>query len=729
MGPGLDLDFEDTDSYRVKVTATDPGGLSDSIDVEILITDVNEPPEVTGDDSVEFREGSTGTVERFRATDPERDSFVWSVEGADGSYFSIDDRGYLTFIDPPDFEFMADANGDNVYEPVIVATDTEGNAGRLIAKVTVTDANEPPTVSGRTEISVNENDENFGESYTATDPEDPAAQITRWSVTGTDRGDFEIDEAGELSFRNTPDYEKPADSNKDNEYLVTVRASDGRYYGTLDVTVTVLDQNEPPEISASSKTEFSYEENKTSDMYTYRATDPEGDSFVWSLSGADVGQFSISETGVLGFRTPPDFENPGDSDRNNEYVVAVVATDDESNTSTLDVTVTVSDKNEPPVVTGTSTFTIPENGELVGASYSATDPEDPGAQITRWSVTGTDRGDFEINEAGELSFRNAPDYEKPADSNKDNEYRVTVRASDGRYYGTLDVTVTVTAQNEAPEIAGNSKTTLSHRENGASILYTFRATDPEKGDIRWFVRGTDGGDFAIYKGMLTFRRFRDYENPGDSNRDNEYVVTVVAADREGVEGTLDVTVTVTDENEGPEVTGTSSFTIAENGELVGATYTGTDPENPGAQITRWSVTGTDGGDFEIDEAGELSFRKTPDYEKPVDHNRDNEYRVTVRASDGRYYGALDVTVTVTDQNEAPEISESTKTTLSYRENGSSRLYTYRANDPEEDDITWSVRGTDGSIFSDQRERCAYAFNTPPDYENAVGLRTGTTSTR
>ena len=259
---------------------------------------------------------------------------------------------------------------------------------------------------------------------------------------------------------------------------------------------------------------------------------------------------------------------------------------------------------------------------------------------------------------------------------------MTVRASDGRYYGTLDVTVTVTAQNEAPEIAGNSKTEFSHRENGTSILYTFRATDPEKGDIRWFVRGTDGGDFAIYKGMLTFRRFRDYENPGDSNRDNEYVVTVVAADREGVEGTLDVTVTVTDENEGPEVTGTSSFTIAENGELVGATYTGTDPENPGAQITRWSVTGTDGGDFEINEAGELSFRKTPDYEKPVDHNRDNEYRVTVRASDGRYYGALDVVVTVTDQNEAPEISESGKTEISYRENGSSRLYTYRANDPE-----------------------------------------------
>ena len=39
------------------------------------------------------------------------------------------------------------------------------------------------------------------------------------------------------------------------------------------------------------------------------------------------------------------------------------------------------------------------------------------------------------NEDGELTFKNVPDHEKPADSNKDNEYEVTVRASDGRNYG------------------------------------------------------------------------------------------------------------------------------------------------------------------------------------------------------------------------------------------------------------------------------------------------------
>ena len=135
-----------------------------------------------------------------------------------------------------------------------------------------------------------------------------------------------------------------------------------------------------------------------------------------------------------------------------------------------------------------------------------------------------------------------------------------MRASDGRYYGTLEVVVTVTDQNEAPEIASNSKTEISYRENGTSGLYTYRATDPEKGEINWSVRGTDGNVFEISEtGVLGFRSPPDYENAGDSDRDNEYELTVVAADQGGLEGTLEVAVTVTDQNEGPEVTGTRTF--------------------------------------------------------------------------------------------------------------------------------------------------------------------------
>ena len=160
-------------------------------------------------------------------------------------------------------------------------------------------------------------------------------------MTGRDGGDFRINEEGELSFRNVPNYEKPADSNKDNEYEVTVRASDGRYYGTLDVVVTVTEVNEAPEIRSDSKTEFSYEENENEALYTYRATDPEGGTVAWALSGSDSSEFSISDQGVLAFNISPDYDDPADSDQDNVYEITVEARDPESTTARLDVTVAV----------------------------------------------------------------------------------------------------------------------------------------------------------------------------------------------------------------------------------------------------------------------------------------------------------------------------------------------------------------------------------------------------
>ena len=77
-------------------------------------------------------------------------------------------------------------------------------------------------------------------SYTATDAKDGRAVFPQWSLSGRDGGDFVIDPVtGVLAFRSTPDYDRPADSNQDNLYEVTVRGHDSRAYGNLDVMVAV----------------------------------------------------------------------------------------------------------------------------------------------------------------------------------------------------------------------------------------------------------------------------------------------------------------------------------------------------------------------------------------------------------------------------------------------------------------------------------------------------------
>ena len=424
----------------------------------------------------------------------------------------------------------------------------------------------------------------------------------------------------------------------------SVRASDGSLYGYLEVTVTVDDVNEAPTITTTSKTDFTYRENGTATIHTFKATDPERGNIEWSVTGTDGGDFTISETGALTFTNPPNFESPQESGLdNNQYLVTIQVRDDNLNTSSLSVTVTVTDVNEGPEVTGQQSLTFTENQptDRVLATYNAIDPEDPFADITRWSLSGTDAGDFTIDENGQLSFRNVPDHERPADSGRDNVHNFSVRASDGSLYGYLEVTVTVDDVNEAPTITTTSKTDFTYRENGTATIYTFKASDPERGNIEWSVTGTDGDDFTISEtGALTFTNPPNFESPQGSGLDNnQYLINIQARDDNLNTSSLSVTVTVTDVNEGPEVTGQQSLTFTENQptDRVLATYNAIDPEDPFADITRWSLSGTDAGDFTIDENGQLSFRNVPDHERPADSGRDNVYNFSVRASDGSLY--------------------------------------------------------------------------------------------
>ena len=162
----------------------------------------------------------------------------------------------LAFSTPPDFEAPADDGRDNEYELTVFATDEDGDADRLSFNITVTDVNEGPEIirGGSAPGSVLENRDPIQElaRYTATDPENPNAPITRWSTSGTDGGDFVIDEQGELRFKNTPDFERPADGNRDNIYVFTVRAYDGSVYGTFEEIVTVTPVNELPNITTTS---------------------------------------------------------------------------------------------------------------------------------------------------------------------------------------------------------------------------------------------------------------------------------------------------------------------------------------------------------------------------------------------------------------------------------------------------------------------------------------------
>jgi hypothetical protein len=75
-----------------------------------------------------------------------------------------------------------------------------------------------------------------------------AGQTLVFSVVGgTDAGRFAVDPAsGVLTFAVAPNYESPADNDKNNVYEVVVQVSAGLETDYQTLSVTVANVNEPP---------------------------------------------------------------------------------------------------------------------------------------------------------------------------------------------------------------------------------------------------------------------------------------------------------------------------------------------------------------------------------------------------------------------------------------------------------------------------------------------------
>ena len=448
------LDHEAVASHVLIVDVSDSKDSSDDPDAEVddtivvmvTVEDVNERPMVMGTKAIDHAEnaGTALANASYSATDPEGANIIWSVGGIDKGFFAISSGGVLSFAAEPDFEAPADSGEDNVYNVIVRATeedDVDPLTGSLAVTVTVTPVDEAPVITGPKRVD--DYPENslttrvVGRRYMAEDPE--GAGVTWSDLSGNDADDFDLSNNGVLTFKVSPDYEVKS------EYEVTLNAFDGGLTGSLDVTVTIANENERPTISGPVVVDFT--ENGTGTVEMYSATDPDvGATQAWSLAGADGSDFAITN-GVLTFINPPDYDMPTDDSRPyNEYLVTVQVNDG-ANTVTRPVTVRVLDVNEAPTVSGKLTPSVEENSTAV-ATYTATDPER--ATIT-WSVEDPGAGDFTITNAGALSFASAPNYEVKS------SYTVTVRASDGTNTDDHDVTVAVTDVNE-PEVL-----VLSHR--------------------------------------------------------------------------------------------------------------------------------------------------------------------------------------------------------------------------------------------------------------------------
>ena len=208
------------------------------------------------------------------------------------------------------------------------------------------------------------------------------------------------------------------------------------------------------------------------------AADPDsGDTLTYSLSGVDAASFDIdAATGQLRTLAALDYESSTKS-----YSVTVGVSDGkdaDGNADTevddpIEVTITVTNVDEQPALSGSSTVRYAENGTAPVASYIAADPE---GVTVNWTLSGEDSDDFSISAGGALSFNASPDFVTPTDADSTNTYLVTVEATDGTTDKvTLAVTVTVTNVEEV----GSAALSPPQPVVGVGVELTATLTDPD----------------------------------------------------------------------------------------------------------------------------------------------------------------------------------------------------------------------------------------------------------
>ena len=714
----------------------------------------NSAPTFSSGTSFSVAENSTavGTVSASDADS--QDSITgYTLGGADSAKFSITNTGVLTFANAPNYEIPGDAlsatpaNAATNNEYIITVTATSGADARAMTAtqtltITVTDVTEAPgKPDAPTVTAPNAKPTELSVSWTI--PTNTGPSITDYDVqyrVGT-IGDFT-----DADFTGTTTSTTLTGLTTGTDYQVQVRATNDEGTSPWSDAGSATTATNVAPVFSSTTTDISVPEN-TTDVTTATATDADGDTVTYALSGADSAAFSLSTTsGELTFSTAPDYENPTDAQSttpandasDNEYVVTITATSGAAartlSTSTT-LIITVTDVDEPPAKPDAPTVTA-AHATPTSLSVSWTAPTNTGKPaITDYDVRYRDGNSGNLTDA---DFTGTATSTTLTGLTAGTGYEVQVLAKNDEGTGSWsDTGSATTAANAAPTFDGLATIAFSVAENTTAVT-TATATDADTGDtITYALSGADSAAFSLSttSGELTFSTAPDFENPTDvqsttpanaaSNR--EYIATITATSGTGARAlsvSKTLTITVTDANEPPAApTALTVSPVANTATQLNVSWT--------APTVPTSIPALSGYDVEYRKGTSGTWLTTN-----VTHSGTNvtatitgltgstSYQVHVRAKNAEGNSAwLQGSATTAEGNVAPVFSSPT-TAFSVAENTTAVTTATATDSDASDTVTYALSGADRAKFSISTSG-ALVFSTAPDFENPTDVQSTT----
>ena len=547
---------------------------------------------------------------------------------------------------------------------------------------------------------------------------DPNYDTLTYTLGGPDAASFDLDStSGQLSTK------APLDRETKDSYNLTLSVHDGKdIHGnsdttvddTISVTVTVIDVDEPADISfaaaggvTATNNALSVDENHDGPLAAFSARDPEnkaGLTYTWSLGGSDWRDFAITDAGVLSFAAVPDFERPADSGGNNVYDITVSARDSDNMLGTVAVAVTVTNKDEGVALPLGLSSPQPQ----AGADYTATlsDPDDVLSTDWTWERSMSRSGPLSAV-SGAVDGVTTSVY-RPVAGDVGYFLRVSAAYTDGhgpdksRSLVSANSVRAAPVANVAPSFEDRAPTRSVAENAGerAAVGAAVRATD------------TDSGDVVAYE-LSGSALFTINSNSGqisvvaDGSLDHEtapsHRVTVKASDTTNASDSVTVTIDVTDVNEPPDVEADTA-TAREDGDVtIDVLANDSDQEDDRSALTLRVTTDPRRGRATVSEPANPGERPTITYTPRVDYHGADVFTYEVRdAGSPSLASTATVTVEVDAVNDAPTFkSAATTRSVSESATGGGKVGApVTATDVDDNDtLTYSLFGTEARFFA------------------------------
>ncbi|MAN34794.1 MAG: hypothetical protein CMF89_00095, partial [Candidatus Marinimicrobia bacterium] len=734
-------DFETKESYSEIVVNVSDGLNTSSRGIGILINNLNDnKPKFTSSPNFIVDEMQT-YIGQLEATDADGDTVSFSTNS---SQISINNLGEITFNKAPDYEQK------NEFTFSVIATDGTNRAFQRIT-ISINDLNDAPTFSSNVNYSSNENKKRVGRINT----NDQDNDVIDFQVSGgSDQELFTIDSEGILFFRDSPNYENPADDNGDNSYEVQITISDQEESTSQIFYVDVIDINDPPVIYDFIPSIFNVYENGSTFSETVEGTDcmstisvtyitcggkvfisingdrknavhdEDGDSLSYSLTGTDSQYLSVTQNSSRLGGGAIFLVNHADYEAKDSYDFILNVSDGSSSVSSSHQ-IQVIDIDEAPIVSSSTSISLNENISDVIAIQA----EDPEGKSIVFSLGQSNEGDssrFEITPDGQLSLKelytNFEDYPTSV--------AYVYISDDNNSRSPTVFTVNLQDINDAPVINDNFPSVFEVNENATTTFYsqstaciskadriylscsnvsihlgdgaTQDTVSDEDGDgLSYSITGQDADKFGVSAAGSIYMKA-----PGNFEEQSSYSFILNVSDGDIVTSKESIVV-FKDINEPPVFTGSSSFTIEENETTVGL-ITAEDPEGDWAEFIMGSVHDGDSGSFTIDSNGSLAFRSAPDFETK---NSFTAHLFVTDPDGSASFTSTVITIDVTNVNDNSPTFTSTNE-FSVDEN-ISLIGTVEAIDIDGDDFTFSTTSSDVAIDEITGEM---VFISSPDYE-------------